>query len=113
MLLLYFVWKYYKELAEKYNRESYWPYVIGGAVTYYAGTFIGGILIGLIALAADIDIEDTNDRLLGLMALPVGILFSYLLYKYIEKKWKAEYVDPVVALEEIGTDSEDEQPLIR
>ena len=113
MLLLYFVWKYFKELAEKYNRESYWPYVIGGAVTYYAGIFIGSILIGLIALAADIDIENTNDQLLGLMALPVGILFSYLLYKYIEKKWKAEYVDPAVALEEIGTDSEDEQPLIR
>jgi|AntRauTorckE5430_2_1112549.scaffolds.fasta_scaffold01424_3 hypothetical protein len=113
MLLLYFVWKYYKELADKYNKEKAWSYILLGAVVYYAGTFIGGVLIGLIALSADMDIEDTNDRLLGLMALPVGILFSYLLYKYLEKKWKSEYVDPELALDELGADNDAEPPLIR
>ena len=113
MLLLYFVWKYYKELAEKYNKEKYWPYVIGGAVIYYAGSFLGGILIGVIAIAADINIEDTNDRLLGLLALPLGILLSFIFYKYLEKKWSVEYVDPNLALEEIGGEQDDQQPLIR
>lgn len=113
MLLLYFVWKYYKELAEKYNKDSYWPYVIGGAVIYYAGTFVGGIIIGVIALYGDINLEETDDRLIGLMALPVGILFSFLLYKYFEKKWKSDYVNPELALEEIGSDEDEEQPLIR
>ncbi len=106
MLLLYFVWKYYKELAEKYNKKKYWPYVIAGAATYYAGTFLGGIIIGLIAVAADLNIEGTNDTLLGLMALPMGILLSYLLYRYFDKKWKEEYVDPNLAVNEIGVSEE-------
>jgi len=113
MLLLYFVWKYFKELSGKYNREKYWPQVILGAVVYYLGTFVGGILIGTIALEADFDIDDINDRVLGLMALPVGILFAYLLYRYFDKKWAAEYVDPNLAIEEIGGEQDDEQPLIR
>jgi hypothetical protein len=44
--------------------------------------------------------------------LPFGILTTYLIYKYLEKKWTKDFVDTDLAIEGIGEDSEDEQPLI-
>ena len=113
MLLLYFVWKYYKALADQYSKEKPWPYIILGAVVYYAGTFVGGIIIFLIAESSGTYIDESSERLLGLLGIPFGILASYLLYKYLENKWEKEYIDPSIALEAIGTHSEEEQPLIR
>lgn len=113
MLLIYFIWKYYTELAKNYNIEKVWPFILLGVVVYYAGNFLGGIIIGLAAIALDINIEETSDVVINLMALPMGILCSYLLYKYLEKKWKTQYVNPELALNEIGSEAPDEQPLIR
>lgn len=44
--------------------------------------------------------------------MPLGILATNIVYKYLEIKWKRDYVDPNIAIEDIGEDSEDEQPQI-
>ena len=41
-LLIYFIWKYYSELAVEHNKSK-WGYALLGIATYYIGTFIGGL----------------------------------------------------------------------
>lgn len=86
-LLIYFIWKYYSELAFEHNKSK-WGYALLGIATYYVGTFIGGLAIGLIDLFADTDLLESNSLILGLIALPFGLLFVWGLYKLLEKKWK-------------------------
>ncbi len=86
-LLIYFIWKYYSELAVEHNKSK-WGYALLGIATYYIGTFIGGLVIGFIDLFADTDILESNTLILGLIALPFGLLFVWGLYKLLENKWK-------------------------
>ncbi|MBI3519078.1 MAG: hypothetical protein HY062_06935 [Bacteroidetes bacterium] len=85
-LLLYFIWKYYSELAFEYEKSK-WGYVILGIATYYLGTFAGGFLIGMIIILMGSDIDAVSDILLSVMAVPFGILSVWGLYKFLQKKW--------------------------
>lgn len=116
LLLLYFIGKYYNDLFNLYktNESKSWPYVVLGIAVYYVGTFIFGIAAVLLGEAVfDIDIDNMNELALSLLAMPFGILATFGVYKCLENKWKAEYIDPNLALEEIGGEQDDEQPLIR
>lgn len=104
ILLLYFIGKYYNELYKEYKTEKSWPYVLLGIGTYYAGTLLAGFTIGLLSVTMDFNIDNTPDLVIGLMAVPFGILATFGVYKYLEKKWKREYVDPVAELETIGSE---------
>jgi|TARA_B110000879_G_scaffold211921_1_gene306157 hypothetical protein len=113
LLLLYFISKKYNELYHTYNSDKSWPYILLGIASYYGGSFVAGALGAIVSLTVfDYDIENLNDFYVGLLALPFGILTTYLIYKYLEIKWKKDFVDPDLAIEGIGEDSEDEQPLI-
>lgn len=92
LVLLYWIGKYFYKLAEEYNKKK-WVFAILGIVVYYGGIFIfGGITFGLIDIFAEGFIDNSNDFILSLIALPFGILSCYLLYKYLEKNW--EQKDP-------------------
>lgn len=85
-LLLYFIWKYYSELALEHNKSK-WGYALLGMVSYYGGAFIGGILLAAIGLLIGWDITNTSDIFLSLMALPFGVLSVWGLYKILERQW--------------------------
>jgi len=87
ILLLYFIGKYFKTLAETYKKKP-WPWVILGIVVYFAGTFIGGIIIALICNIVEYDVESIPDMVLNLLALPVGLLICWIFYFTLEKNWK-------------------------
>ncbi len=106
MILIYFIWKYINDLSKQFNREKSWPAVLVGVIIYLAGNFLGGIIIGVGCLMMDINIDEVNDTLINLMAWPVGILVTVLYYQYLKKKWASEYVDPELALDDIGAESE-------
>ncbi|MCM8568558.1 hypothetical protein NE848_04160 [Gramella jeungdoensis] len=91
LLLLYWIGKYYYQLAEKYNR-NHWGFAILGIITYYFGVMLFGLIIGVIVeIIAPGYIENMNDIALNFIIMPFGILSTYSLYKLIENRWKDKY----------------------
>jgi hypothetical protein len=90
LLLIYFIGKYFYDLAQNNNKNA-WLFAVLGIVVYYAGTFVAGILIALFySLVLEGDIDNVNDMLLGIIALPFGLLTSWLFYRFLEKSWSTE-----------------------
>ena len=101
LLLLYWIGKYFYELAGVYEK-SQWGYAILGIVVYYGGIVVFSFGIGIITeIVSPGAIGSIDDTVLGIMMLPFGILSCYLLYKYFEKTWKKN--KPVNELDDIGT----------
>ena len=62
-----------------------------------------GIFFGIIMeLVSPGTVDTMSDTVLGVVALPFGVLSCYLLYKYLEKTWKKNHQDPRQLLDEIG-----------
>ncbi|KAB1066551.1 hypothetical protein F6U93_14125 [Tamlana haliotis] len=102
LILLYWIGKYFKELAEAYNKSK-WGFAILGILSYYSGIVLFSFIIGLLfELFSPGSIEGVNDTLLGILMLPFGILSCYLLYKFLENKWKKNKPNPFESIEEIG-----------
>lgn len=92
LLLIYFIGRNFFKLAEKYEKHK-WGAAIGGVVSYYGGTFVFGIAYALIVeFVLDGSIDDTSDLLLGVMALPFGLLSCYLVYQLLKRNWSKNAV---------------------
>ncbi len=102
IIFIYWIGRYFFKLAEKYEKNE-WGYAILGVVVYYVGTILFGFIIGVILgiLAPDV-INDINDRIFGILMIPIGILCDYGLYKYLEKTWEKD--KPHINIEDIGKD---------
>lgn len=88
LILLYFIGKYFFDLAKEYNKNK-WLFAFVGIATYYGATFIFGLLIAFYAILSGNDsILQTNDILLSLMALPFGLLAIWGLYSLLKNNWK-------------------------
>jgi hypothetical protein len=98
LLLIYFIWKQFADLATRYNK-SRWGFGILGVVVYYGGVFCVGIILGI--FAPDF-VDSSNNFLLGLLAIPFGILFCVILYYILKKIWDKEYVDVYNDIDSIG-----------
>lgn len=105
ILLIYFIGKHFYKMAETYNKNK-WLFAILGVVTYYVGTFIGGIVLAILDEIFVLGINWDSNLILGLMALPFGIALDYLFYKILEKKWKKEFVPVGNEIEDIGKPEE-------
>ena len=104
LVLLYWIGKYFYKLAEKFSKSE-WGFAILGVVTYYAGTFLFGVIFALIVDIVSPGYIDTfNDKLFGLLMLPFGLLSCYVLYMYLEKTWKKNHPNQNNIIEEIGRD---------
>ena len=90
LLLIYYIGKQFYELAGE-NNKSKWGFAILGIVSYYAGTFIAGIVMALIyEIGMSKSIDDINDVVLGLIALPFGVLACWGLYKVLKSQWSKQ-----------------------
>ena len=102
LVLLYWIGKYFYKLAEEYDKSK-WGFAILGIVVYYVGILILGFTLGLVVeLISPGFFETMNDMALNLLALPLGILSCYLLYKYLEKTWEKNKPNPNNLIDEIG-----------
>jgi len=92
IILIYFIGKYYYDLAKEYQK-NHWLFAVLGVLSYYAGTFIGGMIIGVIIVAreGDMGLDNMNDLALGLMAVPIGLLACWGLYKMLKKQWSSAH----------------------
>ena len=90
LALIYFIWKYYSELAVEHDKHK-WGYALLGIACYYGGSFIAGFIIGITAVLLGSNfMEETSDVVLGLMALPFGLLTVWGVYKILQRKWSRE-----------------------
>lgn len=92
ILLIYFIGKYFYDLALERGKTKtmQWVFAILGVVIYYVGSFVGGMLLGILGYAFGwFDIETMNEFLISLMALPFGILASWGFYMILKKSWKS------------------------
>ena len=86
LILIYFVGKAFYDLAGLHGK-SQWGFAILGIVSYYAGTFIGGIAIGVLAEIYAFSIDDTPTLVIGFLTLPAGVLTCWGTYKILERQW--------------------------
>ena len=108
LILLYWIGKYFYELAEQHNK-SQWGFAILGIVTYYSGLLIFSFIAGIvIELTSPGYIETVNETLFGFLMLPFGFLSCYLLYQYLQKTWNKNRPDTDKLIDEIG---QPERPL--
>ena len=87
IILMYFIGRSFYRLAER-NGKKKWLFAVLGVVSYYAGTFFMGGILGIFMLYELVseDIFD-NSILLNLIGLPVGLLFCWLFYLLLKRMW--------------------------
>jgi len=86
LLLIYFIGKYFYNLAKKYNKRK-WGYALLGIGFYYAGTILGAALLGLVlALGLNKSLDEYSSLAVGFMSLPFGILSCWGMYQLLKRK---------------------------
>ncbi|MDI9310614.1 MAG: hypothetical protein QM535_10390 [Limnohabitans sp.] len=100
LLLLYFVWKRFADLAKRFKksrRKNGWL----GILAYFGGGFTFVILISLLDVLLELNINWDNNTALNFIAIPFGIGGCYILYIFLEKKWNKE-VQTTETIDNIG-----------
>lgn len=88
LILIYFVGKAFYELAG-FNGKGQWLFAILGVASYYAGMFIGQIILAIgYTLFLDGSIDEMNEILLGLLGLPFGVLACWGFYRILKSRWE-------------------------
>ena len=88
LLLIYFIGKYFYQLAELHHKSK-WGFAILGVVTYYAGTIVFGFGLGIFAVITNNNsILEMDNLVLGIIALPFGLLATWALYGALNKNWQ-------------------------
>ena len=101
LVFLYFIGKYFYKLADQFNKNK-WLFAVLGIVVYYAGTFIGGIILGILDAIIGIDFDWDNNIALSLIALPFGMASAYLFYFILKKQWERSFVEFQDEIQDIG-----------
>ena len=89
LVLLYFVGKAFYDLAGL-NNKGQWLYAILGVGSYYAGLIIGGVLIAIGYELFIGSVDEVNDTLLSIFALPLGVLACWGFYRLLKNRWEKE-----------------------
>lgn len=86
--LLYFIGKAYYSLAERHEKSK-WGFAILGIASYYFGIFLfGGIVVGVFyEIIMSKSVEDVDETVLTLIAIPFGGLTCWGLYKILDRQW--------------------------
>lgn len=108
IVLLVIIGRQFYKLANRYKKTNNWLYPILGIISYYLGAIvIGGVIVfSIIEFGLDGYIDDYSDKALSIMIMPFGILSTYLLYKFFERKWEKEFVPVGNEIEDIGKPEE-------
>ena len=104
LALIYFIGKYYYNLAALHEKSK-WLYAIIGVASYYGGAFIFGIILGLVMeVGFDSSVADLNNATLGFIALPFGVGTTALVYHLLKKNWQKNKKADLEMIEQIGTE---------
>ena len=112
ILLIYFVYKYFRDLARKYKVKQEWKYSLIGVVAYFVFQFLFLFVWGVVEVINNpnyADIDTSFNSGVGFLALLFGMLMLYFLHKYLEKRLqKQQEISTVNEIENIGASTENE-----
>src|SRR5258705_7904700 len=103
LVLIYFIGKHYYNLAGLHEKNK-WLFAIIGIGSYYAGAFIAGVILGIVLLGFGTSVDDLNNVVLALIALPFGIGTTALVYHLLKKNWQKNKKANLEMIEQIGTE---------
>ncbi|WP_299556197.1 hypothetical protein [Seonamhaeicola sp.] len=106
IILIIFIGKYFYELAQDYYKHR-WLYAILGIVVYYAGTGVGGVVLGVMNELFGLNINWDNTLLMTFIALPFGIGASGLFYFLLRRNWKKAKIEIKDEIQDIGRNPEE------
>lgn len=102
IILIYFIGKYFHDLAKEFNKNK-WMYAILAVVVFYAAQMVVGFILGLL-FPEWFEMMDTGTELaLNLAGLPIGIGAVYVFYILTKKKWEKEKEQNSPNIEDIGS----------
>ena len=112
ILIIYFVYKYFRDLARKYKVKQEWKYSLIGVVAYFGFQFLFLFVWGVVEVINNpnyADIDTSFNSGVGFLALLFGMLMLYFLHKYLEKRLqKQQEISTVNEIENIGASTENE-----
>jgi len=89
LILLYFVGKAFYDMAGRHNKGR-WLFAILGVGTYYAGLFIGAMIVAIGYELFIGSVDEVNENLLGLFGLPFGVLACWGFYRILKSRWETK-----------------------
>ena len=107
ILLIYFVYKYFRDLARKYKVKQTWKYSLTGVVSYFGFQVLFFFVWAIVAIIMDPNYNFENNKSMnsgvGFLAMLFSMLMLYFLHKYLEKRLKQkEITSSVDEIDEIG-----------
>lgn len=87
LLLIYFIGKYFYELAQDFYKHR-WLYAILGIVVYYASGAVFGVILGVFDLLLELNINWDETFGINLLSIPIGLLGCYGFYIVLKKRWQ-------------------------
>lgn len=99
-VFLYWIGKYFYQLAQKFNKNK-WLYAILGLAIFYGSQIIGAVLIAIISEIFDLGI-DFEGVIINLVGILIGGIACYLFYLLLEKVWKRDVIIIKDSIQDIG-----------
>ncbi len=93
LIVIFFIGQRFYQLARAHEKSK-WGFATLGIVSYYASTFIFGLLIGTtLEIVSPGTVAGMSDLVLGLMALPFGVLSTVGLFYLLKHIWEGNSKD--------------------
>lgn len=114
ILLIYFVYKYFRDLARKYKVKKEWKYSLTGVLSYYGFQLLFVFIWAIVEIISDPNYNFENNNSynsgVGFLAILFSMLMLYFLHKYLEKRLQKQHEFSLVnEIDKIGTNIENEQ----
>ena len=85
-LIISLVGWYFFKLAKRYHKHT-WRYAFIGAAVYFLTAFTSAFII-------DSLVPDIETLLLGFLAVPLGLVAAWMLYRYLRKRFDDQLKNP-------------------
>lgn len=104
IIIICFIGLQYYRLAEEFHKEK-WGFAILGVLSYYGGIYLLGFIIAVIMDILSSGFIDAVYKVLfnineipftAYYMFPLGVLTSYVLYRWLQRKWEKEMIDEEV-----------------
>lgn len=87
LIFIYFIGKFYWDLAKEHEKSK-WGFAVLGVASYYAGSFLFGVILFIAVELFEPGWVDTlSDTTAGLIALPFGFATTIGLYFILKRLW--------------------------
>ena len=101
-------------MYKRQEQNTAWVYPILGIVSYYAGGFIGGVIIAIfMELTGSGSIEHMSDITLTILSIILGVISCLGFYHLLKKSWKKKFEEKQrlkPKISDIGKPEEEEKP---